>query len=45
MITFNILTSEEDGDVYLIDIYDKSDFSTVNTAVIKRVIAELGLTQ
>lgn len=45
VITFYILTTENDGDVYLIDLYDKADFSTVNVSVIKNVIAELGLMQ
>lgn len=35
--------SEDAGDVYLIDIYDKSDYDTVDVSVIKKMIADLGL--
>lgn len=34
VITYNILTAEEEGHVYLLEIYDKSDFSTVDVTVL-----------
>lgn len=43
IITYTITVSEETGDVYLIDIYDKSDYSTVKISVIKDKINDLGL--
>jgi len=43
VITYTIVVTENQGRVYLIDIYDKSDFSTVNVSVIQTMIAELGL--
>ena len=35
--------SEVEGRVYLIEIYDKADYDTVDVAALKRMIAELGL--
>lgn len=43
VITYTVVISEYRGRVYLIDIYDKADFSTVNVSLIKDIIAELGL--
>lgn len=43
VITYNVLTKELDGDVYLLEIYDKSDASTVKMNVIKAMVADLGL--
>ena len=43
VITYTIVYAENQGSVYLIDIYDKSDFSTVDVAVIQNIISELGL--
>lgn len=43
IITYNILTKELDGDVYLIEIYDKSDASTVKLPVIKELLKDLNL--
>lgn len=43
VITYTIVAAENNGSVYLIDIYDKSDFSTVDVSVIQNIIAELGL--
>ncbi len=43
VITYTIVVSEDDGRVYLIDIYDKSDFSTVDIRVIQAMLSELGL--
>ena len=38
VITFNVLTAEQEGRVYLLEIYDKADFSTVDVNVLKQVI-------
>ena len=43
VITYLMAVSEDAGDVYLIDIYDKSDYGTVDVSVIKKMIADLGL--
>lgn len=44
VITYTVIAAEENGQIYLIDIHDKSDYSTVDVSVIKRIINELGLT-
>ncbi len=31
------------GRIYLIDIYDKADFSTVDVALIQKIVKDLGL--
>lgn len=41
VITYTILTSEIDGIVYLMDIYDKSYYTTVDTNVLKQIIAKI----
>lgn len=41
VITYTICTSESSGRVYLVDVYDKADYSTVNVSVIKKMIADL----
>lgn len=38
VITYNVLTAEQDGKVYLMEIYDKSDAQTVKLNVIKECI-------
>lgn len=43
VITYTVVAAESNGDVYLLDIYDKADFSTVNIGIIQAVIKELGL--
>lgn len=43
VITYTICTSESSGYVYLVDIYDKADYSTVNVSIIKEMIADLEL--
>lgn len=42
VITYTICASVSEGRVYLVDVYDKSDFSTVDVSVLKKMIAELG---
>lgn len=41
VITCTILTSEIAGHIYLIDIYDKSEFSSVDINIIKEKVKEL----
>lgn len=43
IITYNILATEKDGEVYLLEIYDKSDYSTIKMDVIKDLIEEMKL--
>ena len=43
VITFNALVSEQDGKIYLLLIYDKTDTPNVKMNVIKEIIEELGL--
>lgn len=43
VITYTICASESDGRVYLVDVYDKADYSTVDVSVVKSMIADLEL--
>lgn len=43
IITYVMAVSEVEERVYLIEIYDKADYDTVDVAALKRMIAELGL--
>lgn len=43
VITFTICSSESEGRVYLVDVYDKSDYSTVSVPVLKKMITELDI--
>lgn len=43
VITYTVLTIEEEGIVYLLDIYDKSDYSTVDISILQKKIQELDL--
>lgn len=43
VITYNVLTKELDGDVYLLEIYDKSDASNVKMNVIRAMVKNLNL--
>ncbi len=42
VITYTVLAAETEGKVYLIDIYDKSDYSTVDVTVIQQMIKGMG---
>lgn len=42
VITYNVLAKEQDGKVYLLEVYDKSDASSVKLNVIKDWIKSLG---
>lgn len=41
VITYTVIATESDGCVYLIDIYDKSDHSTIDTGIIQKTIKEI----
>ena len=41
VITFTLLAAENEGSVYLLDIYDKADYSTVDISVIRGKIQDL----
>lgn len=41
IITYNIFVSETDGTIYLIDIYDKGDYSTVNKTILQNIINDI----
>lgn len=43
VITYTVMTLEEAGEIYLIDIYDKSDFSTVDVQTLQKIIKNLGI--
>lgn len=43
VITYTVVFAENEGCVYLIDIYDKANFSTVDVSVIKSIVSRLGL--
>jgi hypothetical protein len=43
VITYTVVVDENQGTVFLIDIYDKSDYSTIDVEIIKEIIDELGL--
>lgn len=43
VITYVMAISEAEGRVYLIEIYDKADYDTVDVSVLKKMIEELGL--
>ena len=41
VITYTVVTAETDGRVYLMNVYDKSDFSTVELSVLKEIVRDL----
>ena len=41
VITYTIVAAELAGRVYLMNVYDKSDFSTVELSVLKDIVKEL----
>ena len=43
VITYTVVTIEESGEIYLIDIYDKSDYSTVELSTLQKIIKDLGI--
>lgn len=43
IITYTIFVTETQGRIYLIDIYDKADYSTVDVNKLKDIVNELNL--
>lgn len=43
VITYTILLAETDGEVYLMEVYDKTDYDAIDVDVIKEKIESLGL--
>lgn len=41
VITYTIVAAEMEGRVYLMNIYDKSDFSTVDLSILKNIVRGL----
>ena len=41
IITYTIVAAESEGRVYLMNVYDKSDFSSVELPIIKYMIRDL----
>lgn len=41
VITYTIVMSESEGELYLVALYDKADHSTVDVALLRRLIADL----
>lgn len=41
VITYTVVAAEMEGRVYLMNIYDKADFSTIELSVIKDMIKDL----
>ena len=41
VITYNVLVTEEEGEVYLLEIYDKSEYASVHEGVLKQMIKTL----
>ena len=45
VITYTVIAFENQGEVYLVDIYDKSDYSTVELTTLQKIIKEFGISQ
>ncbi len=43
VITYTLITAEQAGKVYLVDLYDKADYSTVNVSILQEILKSLGL--
>ena len=41
VITYNVLVTEEEGEVYLLEIYDKSEYTSVHEEVLKQIVETL----
>ncbi len=42
IITYNILTKEENGEIVLLLLYDKGDAESVKLSVVKEIIRDMG---
>lgn len=43
IITYNVIVNETEGEVFLVMLYDKEDFSSVDNKILKDLIHEMGL--
>ncbi|MDE5749403.1 MAG: hypothetical protein K2K49_06545 [Duncaniella sp.] len=43
VITYTVVATETEGNVYLLEIYDKADYSTIDISVIRSMAEEIGL--
>lgn len=43
IITYTLFVTEVSGRVYLVEVYDKSDFSTVDVNALEKIVKELEL--
>ena len=43
VITFTVFTDQTTGKVYMLEVYDKSDYATVKKDVIKKMLEDLEL--
>lgn len=43
MITYTLITAEHAGKIYLVDLYEKADYSTVNVSILQEIIKSLKL--
>jgi len=41
VITYTLIVSPKEGIVYLIDIYDKSDYSTVDAVAVRKLVKDI----
>lgn len=41
VITYTVIFTEDSDQVYLLDIYDNADYSTVDTATLQRIVTEI----
>lgn len=41
VITYTLVAAESEGKVYLMNVYDKSDFSTIELSAIKEMVLKL----
>ncbi len=41
VITYTLVYSSDGGRIYLMNVYDKSDYSTVDVSIIEKIVKEL----
>ena len=45
VITYTVMALEDSGEIYLLDIYDKNDFSTVDVPTLLKIVKDLGISR
>ena len=43
VITYNVLVSEQEGKIHLLEVYDKSEYTSVKEEVLKEIVKDLEL--